>query len=120
MPRIFPSHANRCWKAWGRFHKYDAQAKEMGLSPEARLQFHQEHSREIMDQLRDWINQCLEQKLVEPNSGLGDAFQYMLRHWDPLTLFLRQAGAPLDNNICYAARGIIDIMPTPGLCRVAA
>lgn len=27
----------------------------------------------------------------------------MLRHWKPLTLFLRQAGAPLDNNICERA-----------------
>jgi transposase len=27
----------------------------------------------------------------------------MLRHWEPLTLFLRQAGAPLDNNVCERA-----------------
>jgi hypothetical protein len=27
----------------------------------------------------------------------------MLKHWDPLTLFLRQAGVPLDNNICERA-----------------
>ena len=27
----------------------------------------------------------------------------MLRHWEKLTLFLRKAGAPLDNNICERA-----------------
>jgi transposase len=27
----------------------------------------------------------------------------MLRHWDKLTLFLRHAGAPLDNNLCERA-----------------
>jgi hypothetical protein len=27
----------------------------------------------------------------------------MLKHWDPLTLFLRVPGAPLDNNICERA-----------------
>ena len=27
----------------------------------------------------------------------------MLRHWQALTLFLRVAGAPLDNNICERA-----------------
>jgi len=27
----------------------------------------------------------------------------MLKHWQKLTLFLRQAGAPLDNNICERA-----------------
>jgi len=42
----------------------------------------------------------------------------MLRHWEPLTLFLREPGAPLDNNLCTAARGSAQIMPTPGLCRV--
>jgi Transposase IS66 family len=34
---------------------------------------------------------------------LGKAITYLLRHWQPLTLFLRQAGAPLDNNICERA-----------------
>ena len=27
----------------------------------------------------------------------------MLKHWAKLTLFLRQAGAPLDNNVCERA-----------------
>jgi hypothetical protein len=27
----------------------------------------------------------------------------MLRHWEPLTLFLREAGAPLDNNLVERA-----------------
>jgi hypothetical protein len=40
---------------------------------------------------------------VEPNSGLGKAIQYMLRHWMPLTLFLREAGAPVDNNLVERA-----------------
>src|SRR5262249_57951905 len=31
-------------------------------------------------------------------SGLGKAITYLLRHWRPLTTFLRVAGAPLDNN----------------------
>ena len=44
-----------------------------------------------MDQLHQWMSQRLEQKLVEPNSGLGQAFGYMLRHWEPLTLFVRQS-----------------------------
>ena len=54
---------------------------------------------------------------LEPNSGLGQAIHYMLNHWEPLTLFLRQAGAPLDNNGAHAARGMSPIMPPPGLCR---
>ena len=41
-----------------------------------------------------------EQHLVEPNSSLGHALRYLLKLWSGLTLFLRQAGAPLDNNLC--------------------
>jgi transposase len=87
----------------GEVYRYDAQAKELNLSPQARLRFHQEHSQKVMDDLRQWMRQQLEQKCVEPNSGLGQAFNYMLNHWTALTLFLRQAGAPLDNNICERA-----------------
>jgi hypothetical protein len=31
------------------------------------------------------------------------AITYLLRHWKALTTFLREAGAPLDNNICERA-----------------
>jgi hypothetical protein len=53
-----------------------------------------------MDQLKQWLNDQREQKRVEPNSGLGGAISYLLKYWERLTLFLRQAGAPLDNNLC--------------------
>ena len=35
--------------------------------------------------------------------ALGEAITYCLKHWERLTLFLRVAGAPLDNNICERA-----------------
>jgi len=43
------------------------------------------------------------ERKVEPNSGLGKAIQYLLNHWRKLTLFLREPGAPLDNNVCERA-----------------
>ena len=33
------------------------------------------------------------------HSGLGKAITYLLRHWKGLTLFLREVGAPVDNNV---------------------
>ena len=45
----------------------------------------------------------IEQHKVEPNSGLGETITYMRKHWKALILFLRQPGAPLDNNICERA-----------------
>ena len=34
---------------------------------------------------------------------MGGAINYLRKHWDKLTLFLRVARAPLDNNICERA-----------------
>ena len=51
-----------------------------------------------MDALHEWLETPLSERKTEPNSGLGKAIRYLLRHWQPLTLFLRQAGAPLDDN----------------------
>jgi transposase len=56
-----------------------------------------------MDELHSWLERQLAERRTEPNSGLGKAITYLLRHWRPLTLFLRQAGAPLDNNIVESA-----------------
>jgi transposase len=53
--------------------------------------------------LHGWLEAQLAEKKTEPNSGLGKAITYLLRHWTGLTTFLRQAGAPLDNNLCERA-----------------
>lgn len=84
-------------------YQNDAEAKEQGLSDQERLDWHQTRSGQKMAELKLWMTEQMEQKKVEPNSGLGEAIGYMLRHWEELTLFLRQPGAPLDNNICERA-----------------
>jgi hypothetical protein len=57
----------------------------------------------VMEQLHVWLESQFAEKKTEPNSGLGKAITYLLRHWKGLTAFLRHAGAPLDNNICEQA-----------------
>ena len=99
----FPEPCRYLLEALAVVYRNDAIARERQLSPEARLQWHQEASQPTMQQLHDWLRRQLDEKLTEPNSALGGAIRYMLRHWEPLTLFLRQAGAPLDNNICERA-----------------
>jgi transposase len=56
-----------------------------------------------MEALHDWLERQLGEKRTEPNSALGGAIGYTLKHCDELTLFLRQAGAPVDNNLCERA-----------------
>jgi len=81
----------------------DAEAKRQAMSDDQRLHFHQKESGPKMDELARWLAEQFEQRKVEPNSSLGEAISYMLKHWDKLTLFLKQPGAPLDNNICERA-----------------
>lgn len=56
-----------------------------------------------MAELREWIEDQFARHQVEPNSALGQALRYVLRHWEGLTCFLREANAPLDNNAAERA-----------------
>jgi hypothetical protein len=100
---LFPEECRTVLEALKIIYHNDAVARQEKMSPEERLQFHQARSQATMTALKNWLNQQFDEKLVEPNSALGTAIKYMLKHWDKLTLFLRKAGAPLDNNICERA-----------------
>lgn len=99
----FPEECRQVLDSLAKVYKNDAIAKERNLSSEARLAFHQAASGPILAELKAWGIRQFEDRLVEPNSTLGEAISYLLRHWEKLTLFLRQPGAPLDNNICERA-----------------
>jgi hypothetical protein len=88
----------------GQVYQNDAYCKKEKLTHEQRLAYHQTHSQHLMDSLYLWLNNQLLYELSEANSGLGQAVNYMLRHWIPLTTFLRVAGAPLDSS--WAERAI--------------
>ena len=100
---IFPAQCTHIIEVMRDIYKNDALTKEQNLSAAQRLVYHQEHSKPLMADLREWLQQQLEDKLVESNSSLGDAIKYMLRHWPALTMFLQVEGAPLDNNIVERA-----------------
>jgi transposase len=99
----FPEPCRYVLETLGDVYKYDAETRSSQLSPPDRLLFHQQHSGPVMEQLHQWLEAQFVLKQVEPNSGLGKAITYLLRHWKGLTAFLREAGAPLDNNICERA-----------------
>ena len=69
------------------------------MDPDARLRYHQQHSASVMRELYEWIEQQFRERIVEPNSRLGKAFQYVKNHWEGLTRFLIIPGVPIDNNI---------------------
>jgi transposase len=96
----FPEESQHVLQALREVYRCDAEAKEKGLSAQERLHLHQAKSQPVMDELKTWLDTQIDQKRVEPNSGLGEAIGFMRRHWVELTRFLHHPGAPLDNNLC--------------------
>jgi len=99
----FPQKSRHVIKAFQVIYHNDKVAREEKMSADARLAWHQTDSQATMDDLHSWLQRQFDEKHVEPNSALGDAIKYLLKRWELLTLFLRKAGAPLDNNICERA-----------------
>ncbi len=106
VAEAFPEECAHVLETLRQVYQHDAQTQREAMSDEQRLLFHQQHSGPLLngpEGLKQWMENKFESKQVEPNGSLGEAFDYMLKRWDPLTLFLRQPGAPLDNNICERA-----------------
>jgi len=99
----FPQPCRYVIEVLAKVYAVDAHCRHEAMSAELRLIHHQAHSAEPLQALQRWMTAQFEPPLVEPNSGLGQALRYLLNHWSELTLFLRKAGAPLDNNVCERA-----------------
>jgi len=102
LREIFPVPVKFVLEAIGKVYKYEGQTK--GMTREERLKYHQEWSGPVLSELKEWMEKQLANHEVEPNSGLGEAIRYSLKHWSGLTQFLSTPGAPLDNN--PAERGV--------------
>jgi transposase len=99
----FPEEVRFVLEQLREVYKTDAEARKAGLNPDERLRLHQKQSGPRMAALEQWMRTQFDERRVEPNSGLGEAIRYMQNRWDALTLFLRVAGVPLDNNVTEQA-----------------
>ena len=103
IEEVFPSECRVVIDALKQVFDHDEEARDRQMSPEARLTYHQDYSQSLMDELKGWLDKQLDDRLVEPNSSLGQAIAYMQNHWATLTRFLSVPGAPLDNNLVEQA-----------------
>lgn len=85
----FPEECSYVPEILAEVYKNDKITKEQNMEAEERLRFHQDNSGPLMKKLNTWFHKQIDQHLVEPNSGLGQAIGYMLKHWEALTLFLK-------------------------------
>lgn len=94
----FPEESAYVIERIGLVYKNERYIQKMGMNAEQRLEYHRAHSRQPMEEIKAYAELKLSDKSVEPNSILGQAFKYMLKHWEGITKFLEVPGAPLDNN----------------------
>jgi transposase len=99
----FPEECRYILELLGKVYHNDAIARQQAMTANQRLGFHQNESAPLMDEMKRWLKKQIDEKLCEPNSDLGVAIAYMINHWEPLTLFLRVPGAPLDSTIVERA-----------------
>jgi transposase len=99
----FPAESAVVVEALKAVYDHDEQAREERMSAQERLAYHQTYSAPILTTLKTWLEEQTAQRLVEPNSSVGKAITYMLGHWETLTRFLTEPGAPLDNNVAERA-----------------
>jgi transposase len=101
IERAFPLECCRVLDAIAKVYRAETEAK--GMSAQERLECHQARSGPVMAELREWIKEEFAERRTEPNSSLGQAFRYVLKHWEGLTRFLTVAGVPIDNNLAERA-----------------
>ena len=95
---VFPIPCQFVLKQIALVYQHEAHCKKAGYSAEARLEYHKKHSEPVMMGLHQWLTNQWQYHQTEENNALGGAIKYMLRHFEPLTQFLRVPGAPIDNN----------------------
>lgn len=96
----FPDACAHVLDAIAAVYRVEAKTKAKAMTARERLAHHRLHSRPVLDELRAWIRERFELRLVEPSSSLGDALSYMEDHFDDLVKFTSVAGLPIDNTPC--------------------
>jgi transposase len=83
---------------YGKIWENEAIIKEKHLDEIARLIYHQQHSKPVMEDIKAWALSQQKAETFEEHSGFGKAINYLLRHFDKLTRFYQLSGVPIDNN----------------------
>ncbi|MFB3078594.1 MAG: IS66 family transposase, partial [Lysobacterales bacterium] len=89
---------------WGlaliqKLYRIEKQART--LSPEARHEHRQRHARQLLDEMRCWLDEALPQ--VPPTSATGKALNYLNNEWPKLIRYLDDGRLQIDNNLAENA-----------------
>ena len=99
----FPVEGEGVIEALKQVFDHEEEARDQQLSPEARWASHQALSQPILDGLKQGLQKPVDDRLVDPNSSLGQAISYLQSHWVTRTRLGSIPNAPLDNHVVEGA-----------------
>ena len=102
----FPDEYALVGEAYKHIFENDDTAREQKMTPQQRLEFHQQHSRKWMEKIRQWCADKLQDRSVEPRSALWEPVTFIINQWPRLSKFLEGPGVPLDTNLVEQALNI--------------
>lgn len=94
----FPDEVGWVLEQYKRIWQHEDETREQQMTPEQRRDYHRAHSLPVMESIRVWGHEQLNNHHVETNSGLGKAIRYFDNHFDGLSGFCQHPSAQLDNN----------------------
>jgi hypothetical protein len=103
----FPDETQKVLEIIGTLYHLDAEIRRDNLDDIARMELHKTQSLPLLEALKTWLLQEVEQKRIEPKGELGKAVKYLMNHWANLINFCFHPGAPLDNNLAERLQKII-------------
>jgi hypothetical protein len=99
----FPSEYAVAAEVYEKVFDNEDKAKTLGLDPEPRMRYHQQHSKPQMLRLWQMCKEKIDGALVEPNSALWNPVSFVINQWPRLTKFYQVPGVPLDSNLVEQA-----------------
>jgi transposase len=95
----FPAEYQIVGESYGHIFENDQLAEEKGMTPEQRMDFHQQYSQPWLEKIHVLCAAKIASRLIEPRSPLWEPTTYFLNQWPRLTKFLEVPGVPLDTNL---------------------
>ena len=99
----YPAEYAEAGSVYKQVFDHDDQAKALGLTAVDRMLYHRQHSRPLMEELKEKCKEKINGKLVEPNSPLWEPLTFVVNQWDRLIRFCEVPDVPLDTNLVEQA-----------------
>lgn len=98
-----PRQVLKLLQLYKQIWSHETHCQQQQLSDSERRDYHEQHSLPVMLQIRAYCqlhlaSEAEEPAAVEPNSNMGKAMRYFIKHFEQLSAFCRIPAAPLENN----------------------